>query len=1101
MLNDMFTLYSDLLKQLVINETLWEKTSVLDLPSHQKSKRADYNATSCKFDNTLMHSMFHNMAKVQPEVAAVFFDDTCLNYGDLFSQSNQLGRRLIHLGARRNQLIAVVMERGWEQVVATVSILNAGAAYLPIDPNWPIERIAHLLDIGDVDIVLTQSGVDELIQWPVTMSVLCVDTYPAREEDDSYLAPTQNPDDIAYVIFTSGSTGTPKGVVIDHAGAVNTLHAVSRKFNVTTNDCVFGISALHFDLSVFDIFGTLAAGASLVIPKDEEAKDPEKWFHAMQRHNVSIWNSVPALMKMLVEYVSSESESLVDSLRLVMMSGDWIPVDLPEKIGSLAGENLAVISLGGATEVSIWSIYFPIEVVDPKWGSIPYGYPLENQQCYVLDDNLAPCPDLVPGDFYIGGVGLAKGYWKDDQKTASSFIVHPRSGERLYRTGDMARFLPEGYVEFIGRKDGQVKVQGHRIELGEIETNLNRDATVKESIVTVKKDSLGNNRLIAYVVLSKSDVSISDNQKEMEDAIERARFKFEQKGIRRFDANSRRVSLPDGSDSPLFFGVDFSVTIQAPIRDADLSCSHIARMLTPLRQARIGCGPLPKYAYPSAGSLYPVQSYLVLSDPIDGLDAGVYYYDPSRHQLVSVAESDSIDPDSTSRCSLYLVADSNAITPLYGNLSSLLCQLEAGYMGALLQQASALHGIRVLPGSVESLQYCKPLLRLSESHLALVKFDVGCEDDGNPSAFDKFFSRGVSSDAKTQNRPFTALSETNGVMPEKLSYFRRQSYRRFGGGRIGLADLSTLLDAIVRARVLSHRDASEVVDVYIYVKSGAAKDIGAGLYYFSPVLNGLEFISRFDMEGAYAGANQSVYEKSSFAIYFVTAKSICSDDIGDVAINFNIGQIGQVISMVAPEIEVGICAIGGFKEGVLLDGLGLENENYIVRHSFLGGKIAPAQSQTWVALDETQSQSTPSEKLKEALKHVLPDYMVPSKFVFVDEIPLSANGKLDRAALPDPDLEKLNVVVAPSNEMEEQLVSVWKSVLGRDTIGIHQSFFELGGSSLLVMKCQQRLKDLLGENLPVVELFKHSTIHELAEFLEGNGFSLAHPEHTIADPS
>ncbi|MEO1378618.1 MAG: AMP-binding protein, partial [Cyanobacteria bacterium J06635_10] len=237
---------------------------------------------------------------------------------------------------------------------------------------------------------------------------------------------------------------------------------------IGNKDRVLAISALNFDLSVYDIFGTLAAGGSIVIPPQDALKDPACWYELIVKEGVTIWNSVPALMQMLTEYLSSQPLSTALPLRLALLSGDWLPLNLPLQIQSNCSD-IQIVSLGGATEASIWSIYYPITTVNPDWKSIPYGKPLSNQQFYVLNELMQPTPIWVTGELYIGGIGLALGYWEDEGKTNASFITHPVTGERLYKTGDLGRYLPSGDIEFLGRSDFQVKINGYRIELGEIE--------------------------------------------------------------------------------------------------------------------------------------------------------------------------------------------------------------------------------------------------------------------------------------------------------------------------------------------------------------------------------------------------------------------------------------------------------------------------------------------------------------------------------------------------------------------------------------------------------------------------------------------------------
>src|SRR6185436_6980308 len=243
--------------------------------------------------------------------------------------------------------------------------------------------------------------------------------------------------------YTSGSTGSPKGVQISHRGALNTVEDMNWRFGVGEGDTILGLTNLGFDLSVYDIFGPLAVGGCLVVPDHEQRGLPAHWADLIAEHRVTLWNSVPAHLQMMADYLSTAPDADLSSLRLALLSGDWIPVNLPARIRSFVPD-IELVSLGGATEGSIWSIWYPIEAVDERWPSIPYGKPLSNQQMYVLDRRWQDCPDGVTGELYIGGVGVANGYLGDPERTAERFVVHPRTGERLYRTGDLGRYLPDG---------------------------------------------------------------------------------------------------------------------------------------------------------------------------------------------------------------------------------------------------------------------------------------------------------------------------------------------------------------------------------------------------------------------------------------------------------------------------------------------------------------------------------------------------------------------------------------------------------------------------------------------------------------------------------
>jgi amino acid adenylation domain-containing protein len=510
LLDDMFDAYCRLLQRLADEDMAWQQTlrQLVPIPTSQQEQQTAINATEAPISDELLHTLFTTQVKQRPNQEAVVSSRRRLTYRKLQRHSNFIHRWLQENGARPNQLVAVVMEKGWEQVAAVLGILSSGAAYLPIAADLPKERLWYLLEHGEVELVLTQSWWNTQLTWPEGIQRLCVDSV-GEGEDDSFLTPVQQQEDLAYVIYTSGSTGLPKGVMIDHRGAVNTILDINHRFGVKSEDRVLALSSLSFDLSVYDIFGTLAAGGTIVIPESSARRDPAHWAAVMTQEQVTIWNSVPALMEMLVEYLEGRDDLLPAFLRLVLLSGDWLPVTLPDRIKSL-NSGLEIVSLGGATEASIWSILYPIKEIDPTWKSIPYGKPMLNQRFYVLDEALEPCPVWVPGQLYIGGIGKAQGYWRDEAKTRASFITHPRTGECLYQTGDLGRYLPDGNIEFLGREDFQVKIQGYRIELGEIESTLIQHPSVQAGVVTTVGDLHGNKRLIAYIVLEQEIVSYTE---------------------------------------------------------------------------------------------------------------------------------------------------------------------------------------------------------------------------------------------------------------------------------------------------------------------------------------------------------------------------------------------------------------------------------------------------------------------------------------------------------------------------------------------------------------------------------------------------------------
>jgi amino acid adenylation domain-containing protein len=497
MIDDMFAAYVEQLERLAGSDQAWHASRDSLTPRAQVTRHHEANDSAATFPADLLQSGFWREAARRPEAPSVVTTAKTLSYDELAGRAGRVASLLRDRRAQPNRLVAIAMERGWEQVVAVLGVLTAGAAYLPIEPDLPTERIRHVMDDGEVDIVLTQSWVDAGVAWPKGVERIHVDA--AGLGDTETHTPLQTVDDLAYVMYTSGSTGSPKGVMIAHASAFNTVFDVNDRFGLTNADRVLAVSSLSFDLSVWDIFGVLATGGTVVIPEHATRKDPSRWSELIEQHGVTVWNSVPALMELLIDRAERVGGAALRSLRLVLLSGDWIPVGLPERLRAFAPD-AQVVSLGGATEAAIWSIFFPIQEVDPSWKSVPYGRPMRNQHVYVLGDDFELRPTWVPGDIYIAGRGLAKGYWRDDAQTAERFITHPHSGERLYRTGDLGRYMPDSTIEFLGREDFQVKIHGCRIELGEVEAALERHPAVQMAMALADGNA-GQKRLVGYVRL------------------------------------------------------------------------------------------------------------------------------------------------------------------------------------------------------------------------------------------------------------------------------------------------------------------------------------------------------------------------------------------------------------------------------------------------------------------------------------------------------------------------------------------------------------------------------------------------------------------------
>lgn len=457
-------------------EACLHQTRPLTLPETLCAERRRVNATHWPCNAALLHQGIVNQAHERPDATALIDTDGALSYGQLLVEARSLAARLQHAGHKMREPVAVLCAKGRAQAVAPLAILLCGGCYVPIDLQQPERRR---------DAILRDAGIrwavcDDDINLPLDIKAVCWRNRDLALPFTSVVIDTQQP---AYIIYTSGSTGVPKGVVISHQAAWNTLADINHRFAIGPHDSMLAVANLSFDLSVYDLFGVLAAGGRLVYPEEQQKTNPAHWASLMQRYAISLWNSVPSQLQMLCD-----TEHALTQLRLVLVSGDWVPLTLAERLRSLSS-SARLIALGGATEAAIWSVWYPLSDVSPHWKRVPYGTPLANQQLHILDDQLNDCPDWVAGQIAIAGDGLAEGYWQDDDKTAARFVSGKR-GERLYLTGDRGRYWPNGVIEFLGRADEQVKIRGHRIELGEIAAVMRGHPSVSDSAAILTPEGI-----------------------------------------------------------------------------------------------------------------------------------------------------------------------------------------------------------------------------------------------------------------------------------------------------------------------------------------------------------------------------------------------------------------------------------------------------------------------------------------------------------------------------------------------------------------------------------------------------------------------------------
>lgn len=508
LIQDMFLVFETALLKLVHDDKAWESNALIALPEEQLKCREKVNNTqNLDLKKCMLHEGFFEQASYQPNSIAVIEGEDHYSYQEIQNRVFKLGTLLQKYNIKEGDKIAIISDKSVHQVTSVLAILSLGAVYVPIDKAQPISRIKKIIEQSQVTAIL----VDDLDpQYEILQQQLIICNQLEGVQISPYDVYKGDAESLAYIIFTSGSTGEPKGVAMSHAGAMNTITDINHRFSITNKDRVLALSNLHFDLSVYDIFGLLNVGGTIVYPKQEHLYDAHYWIECIKTKKITLWNTVPALMKMLLSVEEIKNKNM-KTLKTILLSGDWVPPKMVKHCFAVFPES-SIIALGGATEAGIWSNYHLCCEEDFEREIIPYGYPLSNQRYYILDEHHEDCPNWVRGELYIGGDSLAQGYYQNPELTKERFVSNIKQ-EKLYRTGDFGRYMDNGEIEFMGRLDNQIKLRGNLINLGEIEALLNKFEDVETVCVVV----LNNSQLYAAVKLMDDDNRINFHRNDLID--------------------------------------------------------------------------------------------------------------------------------------------------------------------------------------------------------------------------------------------------------------------------------------------------------------------------------------------------------------------------------------------------------------------------------------------------------------------------------------------------------------------------------------------------------------------------------------------------------
>jgi amino acid adenylation domain-containing protein len=470
-------------------------------PQEQHRLLVEWNQTAVEYPAAeCVHEQFTKQAVQTPEAIAVTSENRSLTYRELDEASNRLARLLISRGVGPEILVGVAMNRTVDLMVALFGVLKAGGAYIPLDATYPRARIEATLDDANPLLVVTQTALTSLV--PSRFSTLCVDAEndAISRQDAHPLEPRSHSDNPMYVIYTSGSTGKPKGVVLEHRNVVNFFTAMDRALGVDPSRVWLAVTSLAFDISVLELFWTLTRGCRVILQDANASFTPGPYSIAahIRTHRVTHLQCTPSLMRMMIS--NKDVAAAIWALKTLLLGGEALPPALVAEVRRVFRGS--IYNMYGPTETTIWST---TDLVEDSGDTVPIGRPIANTQCYILDEQLDPVPTGEVGELYIGGDGVAREYLCRPELTTERFLRNPfvdNPAARIYKTGDLARYLPDGRLECLGRTDFQVKIRGFRIELGEIETALESHPGVKQAVVTAREETPGDKRLVAYVVLA-----------------------------------------------------------------------------------------------------------------------------------------------------------------------------------------------------------------------------------------------------------------------------------------------------------------------------------------------------------------------------------------------------------------------------------------------------------------------------------------------------------------------------------------------------------------------------------------------------------------------
>lgn len=1034
--------------QQALDLSLLSQSEIEQLLGEWNSTQVDYPQNIC------IHQLFEAQVEKTPHKVAVSFEGKQLTYQQLNQRANQLAHHLQTLDVKPEVMVGICLERSLNLVIGLLAILKAGGSYVPLDPAYPYDRLAFMIEDSQMPVLITQRQfLNRLPEHQANIVLLGSDEQVFAQASDQNPRSNVTSENLAYTIYTSGSTGKPKGVQITHKAVVNFLYSMRQQPGMTEQDTLLAVTTICFDIAGLEIYLPLIVGASIVLVSREVTIDPVQLAEQIERSGATIMQATPATWRLLLAsgwYGNKQLKILCGGEAL----SRGLANQLLEKVGS-------VWNMYGPTETTIWSLVYEVK---PGKNPIAIGRPIANTQIYLIDhllrrksDPIKPVPIGVPGELYIGGDGLARGYFNRPEMTQEKFIPNPFSDEvdaRLYKTGDLARYLPNGTIEFIGRIDNQVKIRGFRIELGDVEAAIAAHPTVRDSVVIAREDLSGEKSLVAYVVpepqMPELQLEANNERAAQWQEIWNAAYK-----------------QPEQELDPTFNinGWNNSYTgLLTPMQEMREWVNHTVKRilaLQPKRLLEIGCG--------TGLLLFRIAPYC---DRYLGTDI-------SAEAVNYISKNLQTNPQDWSQVQLANQAAVESLAALEPGFDTVVLNSVVQYfpnMDYLVQVLkSAVEKIqpggRIFIGDVRSL----PLLSAFHTAVQLHK----APDSLPTHQLQQRIQERIAQDNELSIAPafFAALAQhipqinnveiqlKRGQYCNELTQFRYDVVLHVGAD-VRLAvdpvcqDWQSELNLPAIRQLLNH--APEVLRITNIPNPRVAIEVKA-VELINQECDSLATVG--DLRAALA---QEV-EVNSVGIEPEDLWNLSHELPYSIHINWSGGFNGSYDVVFYKHSDTDSQTIPAFLPSI------------------------PTQIKPWSAYANTIGDARSSNvipQLRTFLTETLPNYMVPTTFVVIDSLPLTPNGKVDRRSLPAPNRFRPDLAqefVAPTHPVEKELAQIWMQVLGVEPVGIHDNFFELGGHSLLTVELLTRIREIFQVDLPLLCLFKAPTIAGLAQAIDVAG--------------